>query len=455
MTLSGGFSLRLVIVGLSFLIALQIALAGAAYVLRTNELGKPSRPVIVDQIASATRLIDRAAPEERIEILRAVSSPFLAFSLAPKYRETGEASLAKLASYRPLIRIYERALEGFEFSVYARRRDRLLASRRPDGAGFVPFELVLVVRLSDGSALTVQANAEYRRQQVIAAAASLSSILGLVLLAGLVWASLATTRPLRRMAQSAAQIAADLNAPAIEETGPKPVQDLARAFNAMQRDLKKLVSERTVALAAVAHDYRTYLTRLRLRVDEIDDETQREKAIADIDEMSALIDDTLLFARQGAERDSGENAGGFSEVNIDDLAVEVATALGEAGERVSIKGAAGCASIRGSRLSLQRALTNLVDNAVKYGGAARMDLAREGDSVVATIRDDGEGAPEDVIERLSEPFYRGEHSRSRNTGGAGLGLAIASSLVDAAGGTLTLANEPDGGLVATVRLRGG
>lgn len=452
MTLSGGAGLRVLIIALAVLIGLQMTLAGATYVLRSYELGQPSRPVLVDQIASATRLVDRAPPEARREILRAVSSPFLVFTLSPKYRESGEASLSRLPSYRPIIMAYERAFEGLEFAVYARRPRRIFGPSSGTGARVFPPEFVIVVRLSDGSALTVQANAEYRRQQVIAVAAVVSSILGLLLLAGLVWASLATTRPLHRMARSAAQIATDLYAPAIEESGPKPVRELARAFNAMQRDLKKLVAERTVALAAVAHDYRTYLTRLRLRIDDIDDANQRKKAIADIDEMSALIDDTLLFARQGAGRSDDEEADSVSETDIDALVGDLAAAFAESGGSVIVEGTAGRIEIRGSRLSLQRALTNLVDNAVKYGGAARIALARSGDEARITIRDDGPGAPEGRIERLSEPFYRGENSRSRNTGGAGLGLAIARTLVESAGGSLDLANGSEGGLVATVRL---
>jgi signal transduction histidine kinase len=442
MTVSSGHFLRIVIIALAFLIALQILIVGASYLIRTAELARPAQPRIIEQIGAAAALVDKAAPEERRNVLRAISSPFMAFSLLPEFPEDGVGAMRRpLPEYRPVISMYQQALGKRDFRIFARKW------RRFKGAPpIMPAEVVVAIRLGDGSALIVEPSAEYRRQLAVNVAALASSVLGVLLLCGLVWASFETTRPLRDMAAAAERLAADLDAPALPERGPKPVRDLARALNSMQTDLRRLVSERSVTLAAVAHDFRTYLTRLRLRADFIDDLAQRAKAEKDIDEMSALIDDTLLYAQAGA---AGVETGPFDAAA---LLRDVAQGMNETHPGAVSVETPATLQATGHEGFMRRAATNLLDNARKYGGAARARLDAEGALAALTIEDDGKGLTRADLDRLTEPFFRVEGSRSRVTGGAGLGLAIARRLIEASGGRLELDLTAQGGLRARVLL---
>ncbi len=444
MTLSHGAGLRLLIVALAVLIGMQIAIVGAGYLRRVADLGHPGTPAVVEQIAAAAHLIDGLPGDRREEALRAVSSPFLRFSIIDAYPEA-EEERAPLRAYRPIVNAYGEALGERPFRTYMRFRDRHAAGdwRRR----LRPPEFVITIKLADGKGLVAETHPAYRRQMAVNFFAFLSSIVGIILLAGLVWASFATSRPLARMAAAAEKLAADLDAPAMVEQGPKPVRNLARALNTMQGDIRRLVSERTVTLAAIAHDFRTYLTRLRLRAEFIADETQRDKAIADLDEMTALIDDTLLFAR------SGERAIELKETDVSAVVQDVGDLLRETGARTTFKSGDEPLIARVHEPSLRRAVANLMDNAVIYGAAAHAEVRRSEGDVIITISDDGPGVAQEELARLSEPFYRTEGSRSRKTGGAGLGLAIAKAMIEASGGTFSLGNSANGGLVARIAFR--
>lgn len=442
MTISSGRFLRVLIIALAVLIALQILIVGAGYLVRTVELAHPAKPRIVEQIAAATKLMDDTRAADRETAIRAISSPYIDFSLAPVFPADGVRAMREpLPEFRPIISVYREALGKREFLMFARKW------RWFEGTTLVaPAEVVIAIGLADGSALIVEPSPEYRRQLAVNIAALASSILGVFLVGGLVWASFQTTRPLLDMAAAAGRLAADLDALPIAERGPGPVRDLARSFNAMQADLKRLLSERTITLAAVAHDFRTYLTRLRLRADFISPEEQRRKAVKDIDEMTALIDDTLLFAQAAS---ASVVTGPFDAAAV---ARDVAERLGEASQRAIEVAAPETLSATGHEGFIRRALANLLDNAAKYGGAARLHLERAGSFAVYTIEDDGKGLSRADFERLTEPFFRVEGSRSRATGGAGLGLAIARRLVEASQGTLQLELTDAGAVRARIIL---
>ena len=445
MTLSHGAGLRLLIIALAVLIGLQMMIVGAGYLVRVADLGHPARAAMVEQIASASRLMDALSDEERKEALTAVSSPLIRFSLIDTYSTDVNSDDEALRAYRPLLRRYRQALGEREFRTYIRVHEGPGLFGRQLRPRWRRTEVIVVTRLADGKGLVAEPHPTYRRQMAISLFAFLSSLVGVLLLAGLVWASFATSRPLARMAASAERLASDLNAPPLAEQGPAPVRHLARALNKMQNDIRRLVSERTVTLAAVAHDFRTYLTRLRLRAEFIPDEAQREKAIRDLDEMTCLIEETLLLAR------SDEPNATLTKGDIGALAGDVSAALEETGARTSVSSDGGPFIVNMHEASMRRALANLMDNAVKYGGAALVRVRRDGNDVVIAIRDEGAGvAPED-LPKLTDPFYRAETSRSRETGGAGLGLTIAKKMVEASGGRLILSVAPGGGLVAEIR----
>jgi signal transduction histidine kinase len=253
------------------------------------------------------------------------------------------------------------------------------------------------------------------------------------------------TRPLGRLARAATALGGDINQPPLPEQGPSEVRDAAAAFNRMQARIQSYVAERTEMLAAIAHDLQTPVTRLRLRLEKVTDENLRDKLVADLGAMQGMIQEGLDLA-------TGVGNGGMMQrVDLDSLLSSVCTDAIDAGQDVALDGQTR-ASILAIPIALQRCLANLVDNAVKYGRYARVTAAREGSKAVIRVRDGGPGIPEDQIEKVFDPLYRIETSRSRETGGTGLGLTIARNIARKHGGTLTLRNAPGGGLQCTLTL---
>jgi signal transduction histidine kinase len=226
------------------------------------------------------------------------------------------------------------------------------------------------------------------------------------------------------------------------------VAQAAAAFNTMQARIRRFVDDRTAMLAAIGHDLRTPITRMRLRAEFVEDEGLRAKMLADLAEMEAMVAATLAFARDDAAAETAVPL---------DLAALVRTVADEAndlagGEVVTVAGPSHL-TLRARPVALKRALANLVGNAVAYAGSCRVTLGQpEAGTVRITIEDDGPGIPEAELERVFQPFHRVERSRSRETGGAGLGLPIARTILRGHGGDVTLANRRGGGLVATVTL---
>lgn len=443
MTLSGGFSFRVLTFALAALIGLQMLIVGSGAIIRARDIqGLSARPMIA-QAAAAAELVERTAPQHRITALRAMSSPYIRFSLVPEFPDTPEIE-EPLPRFRPIIRSVRAGLGDRAFRLYQQRRRPWFAGR--DAAGRLhASEILLVMRLSDGAGLAVEPSAVYQRHVVMNYAALLSATAGLILLAALIWAANATSRPLREMAAAANRLARDWNAPPVPERGPRLVRELAEAFNEMQRALQHSLAERTRTLAAIAHDMRTYLTRLRLRAEFIADDVQREKANADFDDVSAIIDDAILLARSDVETRETCDPGSIVE--------EMVRERREMGQDVVLTDAAsGGLRTRGRRADVKRAIDNLVDNAIRFGARARLAVRQSDRTVVVFVNDDGPGAPADQIERLSEPFYRLEDSRSRDTGGSGLGLSIVKRIAESYGGSLRIRNAEQGGLEARFAL---
>ena len=253
------------------------------------------------------------------------------------------------------------------------------------------------------------------------------------------------TRPLRDLSAAADRVGRDAEPARVPEEGPAEVRHAARAFNAMQERIRQLVEDRTQALAAVSHDLRTPITRLRLHAGFLDDAGARERIDANLDDMEAMVEATLAYLREGREAE---------EPRPTDLVTVLRTvcdAAADAGGDVAYDGP-DTLVLPLRRVAVRRALANLVGNAVAHGGGARVALRREPGRAVAEIADAGPGIPEAELERVFEPFWRLDTSRNRATGGVGLGLTIARRAVETEGGTLRLANRPGGGLSAVVAL---
>jgi signal transduction histidine kinase len=253
------------------------------------------------------------------------------------------------------------------------------------------------------------------------------------------------TRPLERLASAATALGTDINQPPLLEGGPSEVRDAAAAFNVMQSRIRSYVEERTEMLAAIAHDLQTPITRLRLRLEKVADENLRDKLVADLGAMQGMI-------REGLDLATSLDTGGMMQrVDLDSLLSSVCADAVDAGQDVTLNGQTH-ASILAIPIALQRCLANLIDNAVKYGRYARVTTTREGNKVMIRVCDGGPGIPEAQMEKVFDPFYRIETSRSRETGGTGLGLTIARHIARKHGGTLVLRNASGGGLECTLTL---
>jgi signal transduction histidine kinase len=231
----------------------------------------------------------------------------------------------------------------------------------------------------------------------------------------------------------------------VPEDGPREVRALAVAFNDMQRRIGRLIDDRTQALAAVSHDLKTPITRLRFRIEDVAEPEARASIAADLDEMERMLDQTLAYLR-------GDRAD--EEIKQIDIVAILGTIVDDATDRgrsVALGGATNV-SVPGRRLALKRAFGNLIDNAIKYGRQAEIVVEDRPETVIVSIRDQGLGiAPED-FERALAPFVRLEPSRNQETGGFGLGLTIANAIIEGHGGSMSFANHVDGGLVVSVSL---
>jgi signal transduction histidine kinase len=250
--------------------------------------------------------------------------------------------------------------------------------------------------------------------------------------------------PIAQFAEAAERLGRDPSAPPVRLTGSSEIAVAARALNDMQERLRRYVDDRTAMMGAIAHDLRTPLTRLRFRIETLPDD-QRAKIAADLDQMEAMISAALNFVRDATR--PGERKPLELSSLLDSLCDEM-TETGAAAEVVAEEKVV----VEGDPMALRRLFANLLDNAVKFGGAARVRIFRDVGMAVVEIDDDGPGVPVEDVERVFEPFYRREPSRSRQTGGIGLGLAVVRSIARGHGGDVTLRNRAGGGLTVVVRL---
>lgn len=253
------------------------------------------------------------------------------------------------------------------------------------------------------------------------------------------------TRPLDQLASGARQLFQTSHNAQLPETGTREVRTLAAAINELQHRIGGLITARTQMLAAVSHDLRTPLTRLRLRSARVQDRETRQSIENDLDEMEQMIDAVLEFLRTDKEAEATEH------VDISAVLQTIADDAADAGQNVEVRAPRNLV-IRGRHLALKRALTNLVQNAVRYAGSAIVEASAGSDGIRIVIRDDGPGISADKLEAVFEPFYRVEASRGRATGGHGLGLTVARSIMRAHGGDVVLVNRTPCGLEAVVAL---
>lgn len=271
------------------------------------------------------------------------------------------------------------------------------------------------------------------------------ALLAISILAVSAGAAYHLSRPISEFTEALRRFGTDPRAAPIPETGPRELRASIGAFNAMQAQIQKFVEDRTAMLAAISHDLRTPLTKIRLRGELIEDDEQRTRLFRDVDDMQAMVDSALAFFRDDFQSEE------TTAFDFPEMLRTIVDDYNDQGFEISCDGAEHV-TFRGRPFALKRAFTNLVDNAVKYGRAPELELRSSEQQLVVLVRDSGPGIPREAAEQVFAPFYRLERSRNRATGGVGLGLTSARAVIRAHGGDISLHSRPTGGLEVQVSL---
>lgn len=392
---------------------------------------------LMEKVATITRILDAVAPAQRPELARAASDRVSVARWLPRHADGRLPILADPGFHsgtprlRTLLERPEARIESYEPSDWP--------------TGLSDPRYALMVQLSDGSWAEFSVSARSwglneTPRTLIILLLTLSSTLLVALIATRYLAA-----PLQRFAEGARRFGVDFRAPPIAVVGPREIRQAIQAFNATQAQLQHFLDDRTQMLAAISHDLRAPLTRMRLRGEFIEDAEQQARLFKDVDEMQAMISSALEFFRDDARL---EQATAF------DLAQLLHTLIDDckdAGVDVAYDGPERLVFV-GRPIGLKRALTNLIDNAIKYGREPEVRLQAGVERVQVEVLDRGPGIVAEQRDRVFAPFYRLEGSRNKHTGGVGLGLSAARAIVLEHGGSLLLADRLGGGLLATVML---
>lgn len=315
----------------------------------------------------------------------------------------------------------------------------------PDQSPRPGYRFDVNVRLTDGTWAGFEFSAARRLRRwpssMMTGMSTLALVMTLLSFLAVRW----VTRPLKVLTEAADKMGADINQPLMREAGPQEVRRAARAFNAMQERLTRYVRTRTGILAAMSHDLKTPITRLRLRAEMLDDAELREKFGRDLVEMERMVGTTLDYMR-GLDSDEQPQA-----IDVQAMVAAMQADAEEQGHAVALDGAAARPFV-GKPAGLKRCLQNLLDNALRYGKDVAVRIEDGPAQLALSVCDRGPGIPQQDLERVFEPFVRLEASRNASTGGTGLGLSIARNLAQSMGGELVLRNREGGGLEARLTL---
>ena len=455
---------RLVVVLIVGLVLAQGLSAWINWAERDRVLVRARGMQPVQRVADIVRLLDSLDDAERGRVVKILSQPpqLVTLDRAPMPEQAADGAGMHAAMFSAMLRVAlsgEHALrvtsrkasadEAFGARPWARRHEAMMGRA---GAGiprhmFEPDGVVLVtqVQLRDGHWVTF--DTQLPRESADLPTRLLLS-LGVLLLVVLMLAALVVrwlSRPLQTLADAAEALGKNIHQPPLPEDGPAEVRRAAQAFNTMQSRLVRYIDDRTQVLAAMSHDLKTPLTRLRLRAELLEDDELRQRNEKDLAEMEAMVKDALAALR------GLDGPAVSAPVDMMALLESLQADNQDMGRSVAISGAAG-APLRGDAARLRRCIGNLIDNAVLYGQRAHIRIEDSAKALTLHILDDGPGLPDAMLERVFDPFFRIEASRSRDTGGTGLGLSIARNIARAAGGDVTLRNRPEGGIDAVLVL---
>jgi len=448
---------RLVLVLLTGLLVAQLL---GAYILlrdRTTSLYEASGWHIAQRFASVVELMDTLPATQRQLILKSLNTPTLRIFLENEPRLTRSSADPQANQMRELL---SRQLDQRLVNVAILDSEQIPPISMPGVAGmrhmhnmpahqmmmgFGPAAFHIEVQLSDGAWVgMVQGLPE---DHFLIPGKLLSALIILLLsVVGLsLWVVRRVTRPLAALGEAAEALGRDINRPPLNQNeGPKEVQHAAQAFNTMQKRIVNYIQDRERFLAAVSHDLKTPITRLRLRAELLDDESARDKILHDLNDMETMTVATLDFIRGEQQNEESK------PVDIMALLESLQDDRQSMGQKVSVS--SNAAPYSAQPMSLRRCLENLIDNAIKYGEQADLMVDDSDQQLVIRITDHGPGIPDEQLNEVFEPFHRLEASRNRETGGVGLGLSIARTIARAHGGDLILRNHNEGGLEAILFL---
>lgn len=436
-----GLATRFIAIGASVLLALWVTMIALFY--WANNLSDTATRLPAEQLKAIVELVDATAPEQRPRVLEALQSSMLVVSLMPSPTPSTDTvemrDEASFTAYRALLgtRLLSIRLMDVPGSI---TRPRLLQrTARP---------LSFQVQLADGQVLLAEARTPFIVTFYGLPAGMGAGLVGTLFAAVAFFLLHREIRPLTRLAAAVDAIdpsGEPVPLPAIRATTPE-IRALMRAFDRLQSRLRIMTRTRMALIGGIQHDVRSFATRLRLRLERLPDAAERERATADITDMIELLDNALLTSRAGV---------GALEEEMLDLSEFLGTEVADfrrAGQPVVLEPVPDHmeAWVIGDRLALRRVIANIIDNAVKYGSKARLSLKVDHHTIHVLITDEGPGFSAQDAELLLEPFVRAEPSRARTTGGAGLGLAVVRTLIEAQGGTIQLGNGPQGGLVELI-----
>jgi signal transduction histidine kinase len=252
------------------------------------------------------------------------------------------------------------------------------------------------------------------------------------------------SRPIQRLSDAAERLSEDLDSPPLDESGPREARQAAHTFNKMQRRILEQVKQRSRMLGAVSHDLRTPLSRLKLRLEKIDDDKLQGQMRQDLDDMINMLDATLTYLHEQRTSEAPQ------WMDVQALVESLSENAQDQGANVQASG--HCAPLQVQPMALRSCINNLMDNALRYAGQALITLQDQREQLVIRVIDHGPGIAAEQREAVFEPFFRLEGSRNRNSGGVGLGMTIAREAAQRMGGQLTLEETPGGGLTAVIHL---
>lgn len=427
-------------VALTIILAMLISLAlNGLFIQLAGVWARPSltEAGILENAATIARLVDAAPPSVRAQLARSVTEDGFTVSWhldrhdlkLPTVDDPVSEEGSKILL--PLLHATNRRIEAYEPSDWAEASEQA--------------RYMLVIQLSDGSWLSFSAPS---RSWGLNETPRVLIIILLVLISTALVALVATRRlatPLQRFTEGARRFGTDFRAPPIDPLGPQEIRQAILAFNAMQAQLQHFIRDRTQMLAAISHDLRAPLTRMRLRGEFIDDVEQQQRLFRDVDEMQAMINSALEFFRDDARLEPA------TQFDLAELLQTLEDDYRDQGIEIAFSGPQRLVYF-GRPLGLKRVITNLLDNAIKYATEPEMKLVADAGEVRIKVLDRGPGIPDASLEHVFAPFFRMEGSRNKSTGGVGLGLSAARAIVLEHGGELTLRNRWKGGLQALVVL---